>query len=172
MSQIYQREMYAIAVPQIHADILAKFGRDMNQQDGLWAITLHQPWAYAFTSLGKDIENRTWRCRFKPGTWVAIHAGKRFDQAAADWIKRVIGKLVGSDGAERQAGIVAIARFKGNVTNSESGWFVGPVGWQFDRVVPVERIDIKGRQGWWRVPDDVAQKLIAIAAQAEADSNG
>lgn len=134
----------------------------MNQ--ALYAITVHRPWAYAIAHLGKACENRTWNCRLQPGTWLAIHAGKRFDRKGAEWIVSELGLALPDGGGE--TGIVAIARFQANITSSSSPWFFGPVGWQLDRVVPVEPVPINGQQGLWRVPDGLAANLIAIAAKA------
>ena len=46
------------------------------------ALSVRQPWAGCIAYLGKDVENRTWRCpdRFA-GTVVAIHAGQAVDDA-------------------------------------------------------------------------------------------
>jgi hypothetical protein len=49
------------------------------------ALTLIQPWAYAITNCGKDIENRSWPAPTGPGQrmhWAStllIHAGKTVD---------------------------------------------------------------------------------------------
>lgn len=124
----------------------------------LSAITLHRPWGWAIASLGKDIENRSWRCPLQPGTLIAIHSGKTWDKDAADFIR--------SMGADRPLiepptpetdplGIIAIARFDGNLTESESPWFFGPVGWQLSEVVAIAPVPCRGRQGLWQVPSDL-----------------
>ena len=62
------------------------------------AITLKQPWAYAITDLGKNIENRNWlpmlyRSSSK-GETLAIHIGKAWDDSAWDRIYRISGEHV------------------------------------------------------------------------------
>jgi len=41
------------------------------------AFTVYPWYAFAFTSLGKQCENRTWKPTLAHGEWVAIHAGAR-----------------------------------------------------------------------------------------------
>ena len=120
----------------------------------LMAVTLHRPWAYAVAHLGKPVENRTWACPLKPGSLIAIHAGKKYDRQAADWIRQSLGLDLPIDGPEHPTGIVAIARFTGNVTASESPWFVGPIGWQLADVAAILPVPCKGQQGIWKVPEN------------------
>lgn len=127
----------------------------------LKVITLHRPWAYAVAHLGKDIENRSWECPLQPGSLIAIHAGRKYDKQGADWIRQGLGLDCPPDGAEHPGGIVAIARFQGNVTASGSPWFVGPVGWRLADVVSIPAIDCRGYQGLWNVWIEVPEQLLA-----------
>ncbi|WOD37388.1 hypothetical protein [Nodosilinea sp. E11] len=122
-------------------------------KQSLKAITLHRPWAYAIAHLGKRVENRGWACPLAPGSLIAIHAGKKYDKQAADWIRQTLGQDCPPDGDEHPTGIVAIARFVGNVTASDSPWFVGPIGWQLTEVVAIDPVPCSGQQGLWLVPD-------------------
>lgn len=119
----------------------------------LKAITLHRPWAYAVAHLGKPVENRSWACPLAPGSLIAIHAGRRFDKDAANWIQQRGYECPPDE--EQPTGIVAIVRFVGNVTALDSPWFFGPIGWRLDEVVPINPVPCSGQQGLWRVPDDV-----------------
>ena len=121
----------------------------------LKAITLHRPWAYAVADLGKSIENRTWPCPLTPGSLIAIHAGKRWDQSGADWIESVGLGMVPPKDEHPDSVITAIARFQGNVSESASPWFVGPTGWMLSEVTPITPVACRGRQGLWNVPEDV-----------------
>jgi hypothetical protein len=56
----------------------------------LKAITLHRPWGHAIAHLGKDIENRTWKCPLPIGSYVAIHDGNTED-SDSDWFMGSIG---------------------------------------------------------------------------------
>lgn len=45
----------------------------------MYALTLNQPWAFAITDLGKDVENRTWKPPARLlGQRFAIHAAERW----------------------------------------------------------------------------------------------
>jgi hypothetical protein len=86
-------------------------------------ITLHRPWGYAIAHLDKDYENRTWRCPLNPGDYLAIHNGLKWDKEGADFIKSLnSSELISNPAPETDpAGhIIAIARFDGNVTDSNS----------------------------------------------------
>ncbi len=71
----------------------------------LLAITLHQPWAWAFRYAAKRIENREWHPRdvlrklgrikgqpaeLKRGDLVAIHAGLTFDDAGLECLREMV----------------------------------------------------------------------------------
>ena len=120
----------------------------------LKAITVHRPWAYAIAHLGKRIENRGWACPLAPGSLIAIHAGRKYDKQGADWIRQTLGQDCPPDGDKHPTGIVAIARFTGNCTASDSPWFVGPIGWQLADVVAIAPVPVSGQQGLWTVPDE------------------
>lgn len=130
----------------------------------LEAVTVYRPWAWAIAYLGKDIENRGKRLQKKPGTWIAIHAGKTWDQDGADFIERINPRaeaLIPMPPEEEQpTGIIALARFAENVTKSDSEWFFGPIGWRFDDafalIVP---IPCRGFQGLWAVPNEHLPRL-------------
>lgn len=53
------------------------------------ALSLTRPWAQAVATLGKDIENRTWRTGYR-GVLV-IHASKSFDRSAKPFCREVVG---------------------------------------------------------------------------------
>jgi len=124
----------------------------------LHAITLHRPWAYAITHLGKPVENRTWKCWLKEGSPLAIHAGKQWKADAAQWIESEgLGKVPPED--QNPKGIVAIARFVGNTTAMESPWFFGPIGWQLTNIITIPPIACTGKQGLWKVPDELSPTI-------------
>lgn len=125
---------------------------------GLKAITLHRPWGYAIAHLGKDIENRTWNCWLPTGSLLAIHNGQKWDKAGVEFIKQ-LGLEPPTQEEDKAGGIIAIVRFQGNITQSDSHWFFGPVGWQLSDVVPVEPVFCKGSQGLWSVPEGLLPEL-------------
>lgn len=121
----------------------------------LSALTLHQPWATAVRELGKRIENRSWRPPERlVGQIIAVHAGRVFDEAGADWLAARTGKMTTSGNVPLGA-VVALARVEAVVTASKDLWFSGPYGWVLDSVVPLEPIPCRGRPHLWTVPDEV-----------------
>ena len=139
----------------------------MPTQHPLMAITLHRPWAYAVAHLGKDIENRTWACPLPRGRLIAIHAGKKYDQQAATWIQQTLGHDCPPE-AGQPTGIVALAEFGGTLTEADSPWFVGPIGWRLSRIVPIEPVHCKGQQGLWKVEGDTLAAVRRAYALATA----
>lgn len=132
----------------------------------LKAITLHRPWAYAVAHLDKHIENRGWPCPLPVGSLIAIHAGRKFDSAAVDWIKKHTGLVCPQDDAQPM-GIVAIARFMGNVSSSDSPWFIGPIGWKLSDVVAIPPVPCKGKIGLWLVSGDLLQSVRTAYGRAQ-----
>ena len=45
------------------------------------ALSLRQPWPWAILTLGKDVENRTWKTNFRGR--VMLHASKKYDHDGA-----------------------------------------------------------------------------------------
>ncbi|WP_102128491.1 hypothetical protein [Deinococcus planocerae] len=119
----------------------------------LLALTLQQPWAAAVRDLDKCVENRAWRPPAHVlGQYIAIHAGKTFDERGAQWIAAHFGASY-SPGNTATGALVALARLS-EVTSSRSDpWFFGPYGWVFDNVIPLEPVLCRGARHLWRVPD-------------------
>lgn len=142
----------------------------------LRALTLRHPWPFAICALGKDIENRTWQPALRLGTDIAIHGGKVPTTCGElSELMDVTTRLLKTYEPETRAwmaskgldditlrevlsftGIVAIVRFDGAVTSSDSLWFEGPIGWQLGNVrVLREPIPCKGAQCLWQLPGDI-----------------
>lgn len=126
----------------------------------LLALTLWRPWDQAIVHGTRRIENRPWRRNSIIGQRIAIHAGKKYDLAGAQ--DMVAAGLFAPPPIEKSPeGIVGLARVAGFVTDSRSPWFSGPIGWKLDEVVALpEPVPCKGAQGLWRVPEDVACRVL------------
>jgi hypothetical protein len=113
----------------------------------------------------KDVENRTWSPEplVKPGEWIAVHSGMRYDEDASAFAYRIGVPLDFYTQGRLVAGaIVGVARYDGCVKESTSPWFVGPLGWLLGGVVALpDPIPCRGGQGLWRVPADVAERVRA-----------
>lgn len=134
----------------------------MTEKQVLKAITLHRPWAWAITHLDKRVENRTWKCPLPGGSLFAIHAGKSWDMNAVRFIESVNSSelITMPPEEEHPRGIVAIARFDGNVWHDDSPWFMGGIGWLFSDVVVFDNpVTCLGRERLWKVPENILPNL-------------
>ena len=132
-------------------------------------LTLIRPWAWAVAYAGKDVENRTWEPpRAMVGGFLAIHAGKKWDEDAAQGMRFDLGIDVPEEEDHPSGVIVAVARLAG-VQHEAFGnqWFCGPVGWQLRDVVRIEPVPCKGAQGLWTLPHDVLALVRARFAAAK-----
>jgi hypothetical protein len=86
------------------------------------AISVRQPWAWAIIHAGKDIENRTWKTRFRGE--VAIHAaGKR------DSDSELPKRSKKPNPADLVCGaILGVVEIVDVVDDSKSKWFQGEYG--------------------------------------------
>ena len=153
----------------------------------LRALTILQPWAWYISHGPKRIENRTWAPPASlRGQYLAIHAGKRLDRECAAGALEFVRDLPASERAKIGAdcphpvsvrtmpygAIVGVARVTGWVRESESPWFVGPVGWVLDDVVAIDPVPCRGAQGLWTVPDDVLAIVRERWKAARASASG
>lgn len=158
------------------------------------ALSLWRPWPWAIfhaPNSPKRVENRTW----KPwdsiiGQRIALHAGKRFDRSAIDFIDDIVAgggfvpEVVDADlcpkkPADHPTGIIGTARVLGWVDEPartwspgldftqalealDSDWIGGPIGWVLGEVQALAQpIPIGGKQGLWTLPSGVAKQIIA-----------
>lgn len=124
----------------------------------LRALSIRSPWAYAILQLGKDVENRTWPLR-QTGP-LAIHVGQRFVpsefEEALVWIQTHVG--IPRQHLERLAalprgGIAGIVDVVGCTQHSDSQWFTGAFGIEFERPQLTEFRPLRGKQGLFYIPD-------------------
>lgn len=130
----------------------------------LVAVTLWRPWAALIVHGLKAIENRSWEpptAQLRPGQWLAIHAGKQWDDDCLDFaLANGVSRAFLDDPANRvESAIVGVARYDGCVRASEDPWFVGPVGWQLPEAVAIAPVECRGRQKLWVVAPSVADEV-------------
>jgi hypothetical protein len=146
----------------------------------LQALTVHRPWPWAIAEKHKPVENRGWK---PPTTLVtrhlAIHAGKTFDEEAAEAIAFHFGIDVPPESEHVAGAIVAVVRLAAIIMRTGPGerdfevlhgtlpspfdarWFSGEYGWCFDDVTEIEPVACRGMQGLWPVPADVVEVVRA-----------
>lgn len=142
-------------------------------------LTLWRPWAAAIVHGPKRIENRPWHPPvgyLDRGLWIAIHAGRRWDAAGAEFILKRwrVGvtnacALEGTwPGAYELQGIVGVARVSAVLsidelraeTSPEAAvervWAFGPWCWVLETVHALPHpIPCRGAQGLWTLPPAV-----------------
>jgi hypothetical protein len=137
------------------------------------ALTLKAPWGTAIATLGKDVENRTW----KPpasiiGQRIAIHQGVGVAREGLRMLEKKYGAL------EYEAGVIVCTAVvlgwvddDGNHSDSltareakrarRSKWYQGSVGWVLGSVRrPRVRVKAKGMLGVWSLPNRTAKRLL------------
>jgi hypothetical protein len=97
------------------------------------ALSIKQPWAWLIATGLKDIENRSWRTKFR-GIFL-IHASKKIDQVAYDHYSLFfdlpdISKL-------KTGGIVGQSELIDCVDDHKSDWFFGPYGFMLRNSKPL-----------------------------------
>jgi activating signal cointegrator 1 len=154
------------------------------------AISLWQPWATEMALGFKTIETRSWQPRsLRSGTWVAIHASKRWTpEQESTWRRhrtiflvetgRKIDVLQPPLGAVVAVGRFAEALHTGRFT--EPPWIeelpsleqmlgdytLNRYGWRFGVVVPIKPVPCRGAQGLFTLPADVSEIVARRAAEA------
>ncbi len=149
------------------------------------AISVRQPWAWAITTLQKDIENRSWHRRFFGP--VLIHAGAGLKAADVEAFLATVeaspelqARLDAAGGLQldklRQetGGIVGKAEITGCVRTSPSPWFFGPYGFTLANARALPFQPCKGALGFFApelpgaeprpptaAPDDEQPRLFA-----------
>lgn len=115
------------------------------------ALSVKQPFADNIIFHGKDIENRTWRTKFR-GT-VAIHAGMKFHDYA---------DLSDEEKKEMVRGaIVGVVDVVDCVDKHKSKWFQkGFYGFVLKNPRPLKKpIPCKGMLGFWKVPPRIEREI-------------
>lgn len=120
------------------------------------ALSIRQPWTFAITNGGKDIENRQWRTRFRGP--VLIHASKGLTQAEigdfTDFVRAagLIGPWLTDVGMEaiHRGGIVGVAEIVDCVEDHPSPWFMGSYGFVLRNARPLPFMPCKGALGFFK----------------------
>jgi hypothetical protein len=121
------------------------------------ALTVKQPWAWAIIFGGKDIENRSWRTRYRGP--LLIHAGAAY-RPEASMPRRV--RAPAKDRLDFSA-IIGAVELTGVVEKSKSPWFRGKYGFVLAKPLPLKPpIPCKGRLGLWT---PTAAQLRRVAAR-------
>ena len=122
--------------------------------DGLKALSVRQPWAWAIIHAGKDVENRSAAAirhmPFVAGHRIAIHAAKGMTRAeyeeAAEFMRSIGVECPPARDLVR-GGIIGSARVAGFVKRHASPWFFGPRAIVLSDPRPCEPVAAMGTLG-------------------------
>lgn len=123
------------------------------------ALSIRQPWAWLIVNGHKNIENRTWYSKFFGP--LLIHAGKAMTMKEYKECQNFISTFSDIKLPEphllSRGGIVGRCDMAGSVTESDSPWFVGPVGFVFSEARPLPFTVMNGQLGLFDVSTYVEQ---------------
>lgn len=141
------------------------------------ALSIKQPWAWLIVRpdlnthekrsmahiLGelKDVENRTWRTKFR-GRFL-VHASKgmtRSEYSFAWQLAKEIGVTVPPFEQLQRGGIIGSVELFDSVDSSDSPWYMGHKALLLRNPEPIEFFPLKGRLGFFDVPSLPAWELV------------
>ena len=141
----------------------------------IWVLTVRPPWSYAITHLGKDIENRSWPAPLPlvKDRWVAIHAGKSWDETAEIFLADLELSLpprteIPTGGIVAVCKLVGCYHFPPSRTLPTDRWAMpGHHCWQIRDVRRLpEVVPWQGRLGLTKLPDFLESRVQALIPAA------
>lgn len=126
----------------------------------LRALSIQQPWCDRILFEGKDIENRSWKTKFRG--WVLIHASLG---VAKELRTQVTSNMP-------RGGIVGIMNITDCLLDSPSPWFQGPVGFVISNAVPLKFIPCRGSLSFFKPPQDVLGEIASSILASDLTENG
>jgi hypothetical protein len=111
-------------------------------------LSFRPPWAWAILHLGKNIENRTWRTRYRGP--ILLHAGNAISVDDYENVGRPAKRLrvpMPSIKELLRGGIVGEASLVDIVEKHPSRFFVGSFGWVLENAKAVRFREAKGKLG-------------------------
>lgn len=114
------------------------------------ALSIRQPWAWLIVHGYKDIENRSWRTKYRGP--VLIHASMGMTrhqyllvQAICEGMPSISRVTLPPFDELERGGIVGIATITDCVEESPSPWFFGPKGFSLADAEPLPFVPMKGK---------------------------
>jgi len=126
----------------------------------LKALSIKQPWAHLIIHGGKDFENRTWYTKLRGRFLVHASQGMTWDYYRwAAGFARDLGVTVPEYEALRRGGIIGSVELVDSVDSSDSPWYMGEKGFVLRDPKPIPFVAMKGRLGFFEVPDEILAPL-------------
>lgn len=117
-------------------------------------LSLHQPWATNVRDGLKTIETRMWSTHYR-GTLLICSTQKPYVPSHAHGVALCIADLVDCRPMTEADEPEALCE-----------WEPGRIAWLLGAVFPIVPIAVRGRQGLWRVPADVIDRIKVAPAFA------
>jgi hypothetical protein len=129
------------------------------------ALTIKQPWATLIMHHGKDVENRNWGSSFRGQVAITSSVTSTdYDYENAMELMEMLGKPFPRCSAETipRGCILGTVEVYDCVKESDSPWFFGEYGFLLRDPRPLAvPIPIKGKLGFWDLPEDIEQAIAA-----------
>lgn len=112
------------------------------------ALSIRQPWAWLIVNGYKDIENRSWRTKYRGP--VLIHAAKgmtrnEYEEACRTVVDVLAAIDIPDFEALERGGIVGVAEIVDCVDTSTSPWYMGEKGFVLANARPLPFTPMKGK---------------------------
>jgi hypothetical protein len=147
------------APPPSRAGLNAQVRSRQPKAASVKVIVVRQPWAWLIVHGYKDIENRSWKTRYRGTLLIQASANlpAKRELDAGRLLARKRGVRVPED--LEKGGIVGTVQLEDCVTRSRSKWFEGPIGWVLTKPKRLPFTPLKGRLGLFDPPKGVLKRL-------------
>jgi len=125
----------------------------------LKVIVIRQPWAWLIVHGFKDIENRSWKTRYRGTLLIQASANLPARDKLEEDCRSARRRGAKLPEAFETGGIVGMVQLVDCVTSSRSKWFEGPVGWVLSKPKRLPFIPLKGRLGLFDPPQRITRQL-------------
>ncbi|WP_155321666.1 ASCH domain-containing protein [Desulfosarcina ovata] len=117
------------------------------------ALSIRQPWAWLIVNGFKDVENRTWKTKYRGP--VLVHASKKIDKHAYEWVEWKFGGSIKIPAPEQLdcGGIVGLTTIVDCIEEfSDSRWHaLGACGFILKESKPLPFMPCNGRLGFFSI---------------------
>lgn len=124
------------------------------------AISIRQPWAWLIVNGFKDIENRSWKTKYRGP--ILVHAGQKVELDAYDWVAASFGDSIRFPSPKEivKGGIVGVTTIVDCLEYSDSPWYVEDnFGFVLQESRPLPFMGCPGKLSFFRVDYVCAKKL-------------
>jgi hypothetical protein len=125
----------------------------------LKVIVVRQPWAWLIVNGYKDIENRSWKTKYRGPLLIQASAGLPPRRKLEENCQFARDRGVKLPEEFERGGIIGMVNLVDCVTVSRSEWFEGPIGWVLEKPKKLPLIPLKGQLSLFDPPPAVLRKI-------------